>query len=62
MGADYIAGTHLQGKLLGTILDLVMLHPTRYRKTINEVIGLIKEKFRVKEFESKEIDLVVSDI
>ncbi len=63
MLGDYFASTHLQGELLGTILDLVIRNATNDRKTIDDVIRKMMEKFSgEKGFVSKDIEQVVTNI
>lgn len=63
MSGDYSASTHLQGELLGTILDLVVRNATNNRKSIDDVMRKMMERFSgEKGFRSKDAEQMVTEV
>ncbi len=61
MLGDYIASSHLQGELLGTMLDLVIRDATNGKYSIDDVMRKMMERFSgVKGFTNKDIEQAVS--
>ena len=42
---DYSASTHLQGNLLGTMLDLMIQEATRGRRSLSDVMRMLSDRF-----------------
>ena len=42
---DYTASTHLQGELLGSMLDLLIMEATNGRKSMDNVMALMNRRF-----------------
>ena len=62
MLGDYSASTHLQGEVLGSMLDLIIRDVSNGNKTIDDVMRKMLERFSgEKGFTSKDIEQVVKD-
>ncbi len=63
MLGDYSASTHLQGEVLGSMLDLIIRNASNGNKTIDDVMRKMLERFSgEKGFTSKDIEQVVQDV
>ena len=63
MLGDYSAGTHLQGEVLGSMLDLIIRDASNGNKTMDDVMRRMLERFSgEKGFSSKDIEQVVKDV
>jgi predicted metalloprotease with PDZ domain len=60
---DYSASTHLQGELIGTMLDLTIRDATGGRQTMDDVMRLMFERFSGRHgFTGRDIERAVADI
>jgi predicted metalloprotease with PDZ domain len=60
---DYMTSTHLQGELLGTMLDLLIIDATDGRKSMDNVMALMNRRFGGKSgFYAVDIEKAVNDI
>jgi len=63
MLGDYSGSTHLQGEVLGTMLDLVILDASNGRRSIDDVMRKMMEKFSgEKGFTSRDVEQVVHEV
>ena len=63
MLGDYSASTHLQGELLGALLDLVIRDATNGTKSMDDVMIKMLERFSgEKGFTSKDIEKTIKDV
>jgi len=63
MLGDYSASTHLQGEVLGSMLDLIIREASNGNKTMDDVMRKMLERFsREKGFTSKDIEQAVKDV
>jgi predicted metalloprotease with PDZ domain len=63
MLGDYSASTHLQGEVVGSILDLIIRDASNGNKTIDDVMRKMLERFSgEKGFTSKDIEQAVKDV
>lgn len=63
MLGDYSASTHLQGEVLGSMLDLIIRDASNGNKTIDDVMRKMLERFSgEKGFTSKGIEQAVEDV
>ena len=63
MLGDYSASTHLQGEVLGSMLDLIIRDVSNGNKTIDDVMRKMLERFSgEKGFTSKDIEQAVKDV
>ncbi len=63
MLGDYNASTHLQGELLGTMLDLIIRDATNGEKTIDDVMRKMLERFSgEKGFVNQDIEKLVTEV
>ena len=63
MLGDYAANPHLQGEILGTLLDLVIRDATNGNKTMDDVMVKMLERFSgEKGFTSKHIEQTINDV
>jgi predicted metalloprotease with PDZ domain len=63
MLGDYSASTHLQGEVLGSMLDLIIRDATNGNKTIDDVMRKMLERFSgEKGFTSKDIEQAAKDV
>ena len=63
MLGDYSASTHLQGEVLGSMLDLIIRDASNGNKTIDDVMRIMLERFSgEKGFTSKDIEQTVKDV
>ena len=63
MLGDYSAGTHLQGEVLGSMLDLIIRDASKGDKTFDDVMRKMLERFSgQKGFTSKDIEQAVEDV
>ena len=61
MLGDYTASTHLQGELLGTMLDLIIRDATNGRRSIDDVMRKMMERFSgVHGFTNKNIEELIT--
>jgi predicted metalloprotease with PDZ domain len=61
MLGDYNASTHLQGELIGNILDLIVRDATNERRSIDDVMRKMMEDFSgAKGFTSKDVEQAVT--
>ena len=60
---DYVAGTHLQGELIGTMLDLIVRDATRGARSIDDVMRAMLERFSGERgFLGRDVERTVSDV
>lgn len=60
---DYDASTHLQGELIGTMLDLVIRDATAGRRSLDDVMRLMLERFSgVRGFTGRDVQNVVEAV
>lgn len=60
---DYMASEHLQGELLGTMLDLIIIDATNGRKSMDNVMALMNRRFGGKSgFYAMDIEKAVEDV
>src|SRR5438093_242040 len=60
---DYSASTHLQGELLGTMLDLIVRDATNGARSIDDVMRAMLERFAgARGFTGRDIDRTVVDV
>jgi predicted metalloprotease with PDZ domain len=60
---DYSASTHLQGELIGTMLDLVIRDATNGRRSIDDVMRTMLERFSGERgFTGRDVERAVEDI
>jgi predicted metalloprotease with PDZ domain len=60
---DYPASTHLQGELLGTIIDLVIRDATRGRRSMDDVMRLMLERYSAgRGFAGRDVERVVEEV
>ena len=63
MLGDYSASTHLQGEVVGSMLDLIIRHATNGDRSMDDVMRKMLERFAgEKGFTSKDIEQVVKDV
>jgi predicted metalloprotease with PDZ domain len=63
MLGDYSASTHLQGEVLGSMLDLIIRDASNGKKSIDDVMRKMLERFSGKKgFTSKDIEQAVKDV
>ena len=63
MLGDYTGSTHLQGEVLGAMLDLVIRNASNGTRTIDDLMRKMMEKFSgQKGFTSKDIEQAVKDV
>jgi predicted metalloprotease with PDZ domain len=63
MLGDYSGSTHLQGEVLGTMLDLMIRDASHGRRSIDDVMRKMMEKFSgEKGFTSRDVELVVHEV
>jgi predicted metalloprotease with PDZ domain len=60
---DYIAGSHLQGELLGTMLDIIVRDATDGRRSMDDVMRLMLQRFRPGAgFMNPDVERAVEDV
>ena len=60
---DYSASTHLQGELLGTMIDLVIRDATRGRRSMDDVMRLMLERYSgARGFNGSDVERVVEEV
>lgn len=60
---DYVASSHLQGELIGTMLDLVIRDATGGRRSMDDVMRLMLERFSGERgFVGKDVERAVSEV
>ena len=60
---DYTAGTHLQGELIGTVLDLVIRDATTGRRSMDDVMRLMLERHSGdRGFAGADVERAVEDV
>ena len=60
---DYSASTHLQGEVLGALLDLMIRDATNGKRSIDDVMRIMMERFSgPKGFTSKDIEQIITGI
>lgn len=63
MLGDYSASTHLQGELLGVLLDMIIRDASDGKRSMDDVIRKMMERFSGKKgFTSKNIEQVISEV
>ena len=63
MLGDYSGSTHLQGEVLGAMLDLVIRDASNGRRSLDDVMRKMMEKFSAeKGFTSKDVEQVVQEV
>ena len=63
MLGDYSAGTHLQGEVLGSMLDLIIRDASNGNRSMDDVMRKMLEQFSgEKGFSSKDIEQAVKDV
>jgi len=60
---DYVAGSHLQGELLGAMLDIIVRDATDGRRSMDDVMRLMLQRFSpAKGFMSADVERAVEDV
>jgi len=60
---DYSASTHLQGELIGTMLDLIIRDATAGRRSMDDVMRLMFERFSGQQgFTGRDIERAVAEV
>jgi len=60
---DYTASTHLQGELLGTMLDFIIRDATAGRRSMDDVMRLMLDRFSGERgFESRDVERATEDV
>jgi predicted metalloprotease with PDZ domain len=60
---DYTPGTHLQGEVIGAMLDFIVRDATNGRRSIDDVMRLMLERFSGERgFTGRDIERAVSDV
>ena len=59
---DYIASAHLEGELLGTILDLRIRDATNGTRSMDDVMRLMFSRFAQKKFTSRDVQNTVDEV
>jgi predicted metalloprotease with PDZ domain len=60
---DYIAGSHLQGEVLGTMLDIIVRDATDGRRSMDDVMRLMLERFSPDSgFMNRDVEQAVEDV
>ena len=60
---DYTASTHLQGELIGAMLDLEIRHATAGRRSMDDVMRLMLERFSGERgFTGRDVERVVAEV
>lgn len=59
---DYGASTHLQGEVLGAMLDLIVRDATNGRKSMDDVMRLMLDRSTARGFTGADIERAVSDV
>lgn len=63
MLGDYMASSHLQGELIGTMLDLFIRNATNEKKNMDDVMRKMMERFSgEKGFTGEDIERVIKDV
>ncbi len=63
MLGDYSGSTHLQGEVLGSMLDFIILDATNGKRSVDDVMRKMMENFSgEKGFTSKNIELVIQEV
>jgi predicted metalloprotease with PDZ domain len=63
MLGDYSASVHVQGELIGAMLDLVVRHTTRGARSFDDVMRLMYQRFGGKGgFEARDVEQAVADV
>ena len=60
---DYVASPHLQGELIGTMLDLVIRNATAGRRSMDDVMRRMLDRFSAERgFASRDVERVVAEV
>ena len=59
---DYLASSHLQGEIIGTLLDLRIRDATNGARSMDHVMRLLYERTRQKRFVSMDVQKAVEDV
>ena len=59
---DYSASTHLQGELIGTMLDLITRDATQGRRSMDDVMRLLFERAGTQKIDSRAIERAVETV
>jgi len=60
---DYSASTHLQGEMLGALLDLIVRNATNGKRSMDDVMRVMMERFSgTKGFTSNDIEQAITDV
>src|SRR4029078_2742664 len=59
---DYMASAHLEGELLGTILDLKIRDATNGARSMDDVMRLMYGRFRNRKFTSRDVHYAVDEV
>lgn len=62
MLGDYEASTHLQGELLGSMLDLIIRNASGSKKNLDGVMRLMYKRFRNKGFYAADVEQAAKDV
>ena len=63
MLGDYSASTHLQGELLGVLIDMIIRDASNGKISMDEVMRKMMERFSGKKgFTSKDIEQIISEL
>lgn len=58
---DYTASSHLQGELLGTVLDLIIRDSTNGTRSMDDVMRLMYTRFRSRGFTGRDVQQAVNE-
>jgi predicted metalloprotease with PDZ domain len=59
---DYDASTHLQGELIGMVLDLLIRDATGGARSMDDVMRLMQQRFSKRGFTSSDVERAVTDV
>lgn len=59
---DYSPSTHLQGEIIGNMLDFVIRDATKGARSMDDVMRLMLERFSQRGFEGRDVERAVSDV
>ncbi|MEX2282048.1 MAG: hypothetical protein WEE89_06155 [Gemmatimonadota bacterium] len=59
---NYTASSHLQGELIGTMLDLVIRNSTNGQRSMDDVMRVMNTRFATRGFTGNDIEQVVSEV
>ena len=60
---DYSASTHVQGELIAAMMDLEIRHATRGRRSMDDVMGLMMERYAAdRGFTGRDVERVIAEV